>query len=1025
MLDRARVRQVFADAADLPAEQVAAFLDHACGDDAALRREVESLLVAASRRPGFLGAPTAAPPAPRPVGESVGTTIDQYRLLEEVGQGGFGTVYAAEQLAPVQRRVAVKILKLGMDTRAVIARFEAERQALAMMDHANIARVFDAGATESGRPYFVMELVKGEAITSYCDQNNLDIAERLGVFVQVCRAVQHAHAKGVVHRDIKPGNVLVSTQDGRPHAKVIDFGIAKATQQHHAEKTAFTELRQFVGTPEYMSPEQAEGSQNTDTRTDVYSLGVVLYELLTGATPFDPVALRAAAYDEIKRIIREVEPPKPSTRVSTLGDSIASVAAQRRTPPARLSPLLRGDLDWVVMRCLEKDRARRYPTPDALAADLEAFLRGDAVSAVPPTSAYRVRKFAARNRGLVAAIGAVFAVLLLGVAGTTRGMIAAQRAERTAQRERGAAATVRDFLRETFEGVAPQVARGRDTALLSALMDNAAARIESGELRESPLAALELRLVIAEVNLTLARYEHARRITAPIDATASMPDRLRSRLLLLRAELALADSDLDRSESLLADAQRIHDSQTHPDPVLYVQLLGARAHAALERNRLSEAIELQRRALSAARALPRPDPDLVADRLYRLGNALNKAGHESAALEAWADALRVLDQAAGDDNDTMSSPTRVDVLVARAALHAQHADPQLALADLHAAQRLGERLFTPNHPTMLGIRYALANVHLHSGDGRDALAEFAVLLAANRASFGPESLHVATTLDSIAEIHFMARRWSDALDTALEVERIRALHLPPEQQAALGGWTTIVNSLCRLGRSAEALPLARRSFELQRATLEPASEPGIVGRYVYIQCLYAANQLAETIAQGRSFITLCAEQRPDDPPPSLLDVYVITASAMLDNADPRDLPECERFLRTCIQERLALHGENDPRVAFARIWLGRTLGAAALAPDMQPPDGGQLARLREAESLIAPNFQTLADNVWRLDPSIRARRVHDAADSLIALYDAWDRFEPGMDRSDDARKWRERRDAVLRAVEAGLPTPTR
>ncbi len=512
MLDRARVRDLYAEAADLPAEHVGAFLARECGTDTDLRREVESLLAASARRPAFLSAPTAAPGHfAIGSGEASGATIGRYRLREELGHGGFGSVYVGEQSEPVHRLVAVKIIKLGMDTRAVIARFEAERQALAMMDHEHIAKVFDAGATQSGRPYFVMELVKGEPITTYCDTKSLSIAERLGVFGQVCRAVQHAHSKGVIHRDIKPGNVLVSTQDGRPNAKVIDFGIAKATQHRLTEQTIATDARQFIGTPEYMSPEQADGSFNIDTRTDVYSLGVLLYELLTGATPFDPKALRSVAYGELQRIIREVEPPKPSTRVSTLGDVIAIVASQRCTDPGRLSPLLRGDLDWIVMRCLDKDRSRRYATSDALAADIEAFLRGDAVSAVPPSTGYLARKFIGRHRVAVFAGAAIGSALVLGAIGTTMGLVTAQREQRLAEaqrviatREADQARAINDFMRHVLTSVQPGN-RGADVRLISVLAEASASASE--RFSEHPLLEAEVRVLLGEVYASLSLWE--------------------------------------------------------------------------------------------------------------------------------------------------------------------------------------------------------------------------------------------------------------------------------------------------------------------------------------------------------------------------------------------------------------------------------------------------------------------------------------------------------------------------------------
>jgi WD40 repeat protein/serine/threonine protein kinase len=413
MLDPVRVEEIFAQAVNRPTPQeCAAWLDTACGADAELRARVEQLLAAHGNDANFLPIP-ASTDEPPPV-ESAGLKIGRYQLLEQIGEGGFGVVFMAEQTSPVRRRVALKIIKLGMDTKQVVARFEAERQALAMMDHPNVARVFDGGATETGRPYFVMELVKGTPITAYCDQHNLNIRERLALFGQVCQAVQHAHQKGIIHRDIKPTNVLVAAQDDRAVVKVIDFGIAKATEARLTERTLFTEFRQWIGTPQYMSPEQADGILDVDTRSDVYSLGVLLYELLTGATPFEAKALREQAYEEIRRIIREVEPPRPSTRLSHL-DTLPSVAATRQIEPRKLQTLVRGELDWIVMRCLEKDRTRRYQTARELCDDVERYLRDDPVQARPASMPYRFRKFARRNKSLLAITAMAAAVLIAAV----------------------------------------------------------------------------------------------------------------------------------------------------------------------------------------------------------------------------------------------------------------------------------------------------------------------------------------------------------------------------------------------------------------------------------------------------------------------------------------------------------------------------------------------------------------------------------------------------------------------------------
>ncbi len=395
-----------------------AYLEEACGGDEALRRGVQVLLDAHERAGSFLERPAPDPVATldEPVGERPGTVIGPYRLMEQIGEGGMGLVFVAEQQQPVRRKVALKVLKPGMDTRQVVARFEAERQALALMDHPHIARVFDGGTTPAGRPYFVMELVKGLPITDYCDRNSLPVRERLGLFVDVCSAVQHAHQKGVIHRDIKPSNVLVVSHDGAPVAKVIDFGIAKAAGQHLTDKTIYTQFAQMVGTPLYMSPEQAgQSGLDVDTRSDIYSLGVLLYELLTGTTPFDQERLRQAGYEEMRRIIREEEPPRPSTRISTLGQAATTVCTNRQSDPRQLSRLVRGELDWVVMKALEKDRSRRYESASAFAADVRRYLDDEPVLACPPSAWYRLRKFARRNRAALTTLVFVAGALLTTV----------------------------------------------------------------------------------------------------------------------------------------------------------------------------------------------------------------------------------------------------------------------------------------------------------------------------------------------------------------------------------------------------------------------------------------------------------------------------------------------------------------------------------------------------------------------------------------------------------------------------------
>ncbi|MEA2707909.1 MAG: eukaryotic-like serine/threonine-protein kinase [Phycisphaerales bacterium] len=429
--DLAKVQELFEAARSRPAAERPQFLAEACGPDTQLRAAVESLLSAHDSAGDFLK--SAAPGVdldPPLMFTAPGTVIGHYKLLEPIGEGGYGTVFMAEQTTPVHRKVALKIIKAGMDTRQVIARFEAERQALALMDHPNIAKVFDAGTTDSGRPYFVMELVKGIPITKYCDEHRLEPRQRLELFMQVCHAVQHAHQKGIIHRDIKPTNVLVAQYDGKPVPKVIDFGVAKATGQQLTERTMFTGFGDVIGTPQYMSPEQAELNQlDIDTRSDIYSLGVLLYELLTGTTPLEAKRVKEAALLEVLRVIREEEPPRPSTRLTATAE-LPSIAAQRGLEPKSLSGIVRGELDWIVMKALEKDRARRYETANGLARDIERYMSDEPVAACPPSTTYRVKKFVRRNKGPAVAAAIVLLTLLGGIIGTSYGLIRAQQARR-------------------------------------------------------------------------------------------------------------------------------------------------------------------------------------------------------------------------------------------------------------------------------------------------------------------------------------------------------------------------------------------------------------------------------------------------------------------------------------------------------------------------------------------------------------------------------------------------------------------
>jgi serine/threonine-protein kinase len=537
----------------------AAFLEQECADNQPLRAEVEALLKAHEKPQRLLDAPMAlAPTIDEPMNERPGTVIGPYKLMEQIGEGGMGLVFVAEQQHPIRRKVALKVIKPGMDTRQVIARFEAERQALALMDHPNIAKVLDGGTTASGRPYFVMELVKGVPITEYADQNQVPLRERLELFLSVCQAVHHAHQKGIIHRDLKPSNVLVSRHDVTPLVKVIDFGVAKALGQELTDKTLFTGISQMIGTPLYMSPEQAGMSDlDIDTRSDIYSLGVLLYELLTGTTPFDKNRLRDASYDEIRRIIREEEPPKPSTRISTLVQGTTTVGTNRKSDPRQLSRLVRGELDWMVMKALEKDRNRRYETANSLAMDVQRYLADEPVLACPPSAWYRFRKFARRNKARLAVAGCL--LLVLTVLGASLDWIlrdqAAQRAETEGAGTEGlnrvqelqdqarwaealvAARQVEELLAgRSHLGELPQRLRQRLAEL------KMAARLEEGRLLTS--AATSAKACALDTEGAEAEYASAfREYGLDVDALAEdeAADAIRAQSICLRLAAALDD----------------------------------------------------------------------------------------------------------------------------------------------------------------------------------------------------------------------------------------------------------------------------------------------------------------------------------------------------------------------------------------------------------------------------------------------------------------------------------------------------
>jgi serine/threonine protein kinase/tetratricopeptide (TPR) repeat protein len=630
-----------------------AFLERASAGDPVLRRRIDRLLQRHAQADPLLDSPALGlrAAAEESVREGPGTVIGAYRLVEPLGEGGFGVVFMAEQQQPVRRQVAVKVLKPGMDTRQVVARFEAERQALALMDHAHIARVLDGGETASGRPYFVMELVRGAPITEHADRHRLTPRERLELFVAVCQAVQHAHHKGIIHRDLKPANVLVTRQDGPPVVKVIDFGIAKALGPPLTAKALTTGFAQMIGTPLYMSPEQVEPSaRDIDTRSDIYSLGVLLYELLAGTTPFDKDQLSRVGPDELRRIIREEEPPKPSTRITTLGQAATTISAQRQSDPRRLSQLFRGELDWIVMKALEKDRNRRYETASAFAVDVQRYLNDEPVQACPPSAGYRLRKWIRRHKPLVAASASVLIVTVAAWAVSTV-LILRQRDEARTQRELARQAVDSMYTEVAEEWLAQQshLQEVQRRFLLEALRYYEAFAQEPGTDPALRLRAATAYRRVGEIQFRLgepARAEdaYARAVGIQAELAAAFPNQpeYRRELAVSRNSQALLwmyYGKLQEAEQALCEAVDLHEklaAESVPSPQDQHQLAVTRNHLALlygRRDRPREAEQTWGQALAVQKQLVADYPEVTRYQLGLANSYKNLAGHRYLARQ--------------------------------------------------------------------------------------------------------------------------------------------------------------------------------------------------------------------------------------------------------------------------------------------------------------------------------------------------------------------------------------------------------
>jgi tetratricopeptide (TPR) repeat protein len=753
------------------------------------------------------GHPVSATPAAMPDPERIGP----YRLLGRLGEGGFGVVYVAEQQEPVRRRVALKVIKPGMDSARVIARFQQERQALAMMDHPNVAKVLDAGVSELGRPYFVMEHVQGVPITQYCDLHRLTTRQRLELMLPVCMAVQHAHQKGIIHRDIKPSNVLVALHDTGPSPKVIDFGVAKALHQRLSEQTVFTEQGQLVGTPEYMSPEQAEMTGlDVDTRTDIYSLGVLLYELLTGALPFDPKSLRSAAFGEIQRIIREVEPAKPSTRVGTLGPASGDIAKQRGSDASTLTRQLRGDLDWITMRAMEKDRTRRYATAAELASDIQRHLADEPVMAGPPGAAYRLSKLLKRHRGAAVATGLVGAAVVAGLVATTvmyrraeAQRLVAQTQSGVARDEAAQARAVTDFLTEMLGSADPAVAAGREITVRETV-DRAAAK--AAGLSAQPAVEAAVRDALGRTYWSLGKYvDSEQQLTRAVE--------LRTRIRGPKDRQTLASSDAlakaiiyqGRTDDAEALARRTLEAWREgygPDDPDTLTSMGFLAMAVQDKGDLAGAEALHRESIAGKTRILGADARETLESQTSLADVLQKNGKLEEAQTLAADTATAATKRFGAD-DTLTLTAKS---IRASAL--QDLD-RLAEAEpiLRSVQASKVRIYGAEHPETLLTESLLASVlkQLNRGEEAEPLLRGVCEKAAR--SLGPEHHATLTYQNNLAQLLHRLKKTDEAEKMYRQVLDATRKVSGPDARETLVSMNNLGLLLMDMKKPAEAEPL--------------------------------------------------------------------------------------------------------------------------------------------------------------------------------------------------------------------------
>ena len=937
------LRHLYERALELPPSARRAFLDSKCRNDATLLQRVHAMLAESGDTqfqdvPVSPATPATPPPPPTPdspLREGPGTRLGPYKLLQVLGEGGFGVVFMAEQEQPVVRRVALKIIKLGMDTRQVVARFEQERQALAMMDHPNIARVLDAGATATGRPYFVMDLVRGEPIGVYCDKNHLTIGERLELFAQVCGAVQHAHGKGIIHRDLKPSNVLVATQDGRPVVKIIDFGIAKATSSKLTDKTLFTEQQQVVGTLQYMSPEQAEGSLDIDTRTDVYSLGVLLYELLTGSTPFATGTVRNAMLSEVHRMIREVDPPKPSTRLHESRDTLASIAAHRRTEPRRLGSILSGDLDWIVMKALEKDRARRYETANGLAMDIRRHLAGEAVVAAPPSAAYRVRKFVRRNRGTVAAATAVVLALLGGV-------VAATWQATIAQRERDAALVARQAEAE---------ARGK-ADLLAAAESRARQAAESNARKADAINSF-LRDMLGAANVRELGREA--KVAQVLDRAAagvgkSFVDRpeveAAVRQILGRTYVSLGM--LDPADVQIRSAMDLHRKLHGEETLEYARGLSDLGEWQRQKGDRKAAAESCRKAAEIALALEGPETERVLEMQVAHANALVLVDRAPEAEKILRASLATMTRVLGRERPS----TQIAINSLAVLLHNQERLDEAEPLYREAAE-LGARFLGPEHVDTLTARMNLASFLRSRKNFAEAEPLMTTTYAQLKQAFGDTHTKVSEAAWCLAQLHFDRGRFLQALPYYEECLTIRRRAEGEHTAHTLEVKVALALTLGRLGNHARAAAVQREAVESWTALVGSEHQSTLSARLDLANTLVKAEQFAEAESMLQELLAACPRHLGEGH--SLAIIATNSYGVFLLSRDR--VAEAEPFLRKALEVGRRSEGADAKNTIITQLNLAGALRDLGKLAEAEPLGRDALARF---EKVFGPKHANTA-----------------------------------------------------------------